>query len=116
MTSDFVVGSCSTSWILTFYFVIGSCGSWIQIFGCGTCLQYKHSDIDALSKYIPTGVETGFEGDMLVREYLHRKSVGAPKRRVIWEPMRSTDLGAFDARFCLQLLRAQGGMTPARRE
>ena len=32
------------------------------------------------------------------------------------EPVRSTDLGASDAQFCLQLLMAQGGMTPARRE
>ena len=35
--SDFAVGLCG-SWILPFYFVIGSCGSCILIFGCGTCL------------------------------------------------------------------------------
>ena len=33
--SDFAMGSCR-SWILTFYFIIGSSGSWILIFGRGT--------------------------------------------------------------------------------
>ena len=40
--------------------------------------QYRLSDIDALSKYMLIGVETNFEGYTLVREYLHRKSVGVP--------------------------------------
>ena len=37
---DFTVG-CNRPRILKFYFVIGSCGSWILIFGCGTCLLVR---------------------------------------------------------------------------
>ena len=34
------MGLCR-SWILTFYFAVGSWVSWIPIFGCGTCLAVK---------------------------------------------------------------------------
>ena len=32
--------------------------------------QDRHSDNDALSEYMPIGVEASFEGDTLVREYI----------------------------------------------
>ena len=65
----------------------------------GSWDQERHSNVDALAKYMPIGVETRQEGDTFVRKYIlnscerHRGGGGFVGR----VPGLPTDLCIFDA-------------------